>query len=343
MDLGEPEAEALFRDAAAAFAARGDGVGETYARINRTRLLAGADRLGEALEEAASARRAAASGEPGLLQEVRMLELRLRYLAGGERVELQRALEALEAELTEASGYGLRRDVTAYLAATAYDLGEYRRALEHYEAAARAARAAGDTPTVATVELNALHVVLAQRAHDAWGEEARARATRALESAVAAGVPDVEASARLTLGRLTQGAPGEALLEEGLAIARRLGAADLERDALGYLALRTLSDPRRALELVAASREAALRTGDPLGPAAAWHEQLAVLWALEGRDAALERAEEILAARAHGAGRRRGLCARLPGGHAPDRSRRPEGPHRRVPDRARAGRVRPRS
>ncbi len=295
MDLGEGEAEGLFRDAADAFAESGDAAGETYSRINRARLLEGAGRLQEALEEAGRAKSAAASGsDSGLVQEVRMLELRFRYLLGDERVALQRDLQALEQALREDSSYGLRRDVTNYLAATAFDLGEYREALGHYEASAARARDAGDTPTVAAVELSALHVALAQRTHDGWSSLALARAERALDAAIEAGVPYVEASARLTLGRLTEGAGGDTLLEEGLAIASRLAAAELERDALGYLALRRLDDPRRALALIDASLEAALRSDDPLGPAAAWHEQLAVRWNVSGRDAALAQAAEIL-------------------------------------------------
>lgn len=295
MDLGESAAEGLFQDAAEAFAVRGDVAGETFSRINRARLLEGADRLEGALDEAGRARVAAATGSDfRLTQEVRMLELRFRFLLGDERVALKRDLRALEQDLTADSSYGLRRDVSNHLAATAFELGEYREALEGYETSAALARDADDAPTMAAVELSALRVALAQRAYDGWRSDALARAERAVAAAVAAGVPYDEASARLTLGRLTEGPSAVALLEEGLAIARRLGAAELERDALGYLALRELDDPRRALTLIDASLEAALRTGDPLGPAVAWHEQLAVRWRASGRDVALEQASDIL-------------------------------------------------
>ncbi len=294
-DRGEAAAEDLFGAAAAAFAEGGDGVGETYARINRARILAAAGRIDSALAEVARAE-AAAGTDVALGREVRMLELRFRYEIGDERVALKRDLRALEETLTADASYSLRRDIKLLLAASAYDLGEFRAALRQFEAVATAARLVSDAPTVARAEISVLRVALAHRAYDGWRAEARARAEHALEVAAETGEPVVEAAARLTLGRLLDGAAGIDMLEQGLAIARRVADAEHERDALGYLALRQLDDPWRALALIDAAHEAALRTGDPLGPAAAWHEQLAVRWRVVGRDAAIEQAAEIFAA-----------------------------------------------
>lgn len=296
MDQGGREAPALFEVAARAFARQGDTTGELYSRINRARLLQRAGRLEEALEEAQRAAAAAAvSSDPTLRQEVRLLTLRLRYMLGGERVALGRDLQALRQALDAESSYTLRRDVAKYMAVTAYELGEYEQALEHYEAAAALARKMDDRPTLALVELSALFVALAQRAHGGWRDEARERATRALEAALDAGVPMVEASARLTLGRLTKGPAGVALLEGALAVARQLEDAELERDALGYLALRRVDEsPSDALALADASLAAARGATDPLAPAYGWFEQLEVRWRAEGREAALAQAAEML-------------------------------------------------
>lgn len=296
MHRGDREAAALFTDAATTFARQGNFAGETYSRINIADLLERDGRLEEALEEARRAAAAAtASSDPGLENEVRMLSLRLRYQLGGERVALERELRALRQALNADAGYTLRRNVTNYLAATAFDLGEYEEALEHYKATAMLAREAGDRPALAVVELNTLRAALARRPHVGWRDAALEHAADALEAALDAGVPKVEASAHLTLGRLKDGPPGVALLEEGLEIARRLEDAELERDALGYLALRHLDEsPREALELAEASRTVAQRVSDPLAQAYGWFERLEVLWRAAGRDAALDRAMETL-------------------------------------------------
>ncbi|MDX1501513.1 MAG: CHAT domain-containing protein [Thermoanaerobaculia bacterium] len=293
MQRGGGDAEGLFADAAEGFAARGDAAGETYSRINRARLLEGSGRLDEALAEAGRAREAATHAGGPLLLEVRMLELRFRYLLGDERVGVQRDLARLAEHLGEEASYALRRDLLGYRAAVAFELGQDDDALALYARLAGLARGAADAPAVAATELNRLRVILARAVGPAEREEVRRRAEAALAAARDAGMPSIEAAALLTLGRLTEGPEGAARLEEALTIARRVESAELERDALALLAHRQIDRPLRALELADASLAAADRVSDPLSPAERWLEQLAVRWRAGGRDAALAHAERI--------------------------------------------------
>lgn len=300
---GDAGAESLLLRAAEGYGQRGETKGEVYARINLSRVLHGDGRVDASARQLDSARRVAhAAADEMLLAQVDLQRAKLQ-LARGEGLEsVERSVEALASTplITANSTFG--RDVLQTLGNVRYELGRYVDAETAFRRMAEVCRVRADLYGEATATQNLVITRLARGPSATTGtrqrEELVALQRAALDAAVAAEQGYAEAAGRTLLGKLLAEAgtnEAERQLRAAVAVARELGAVDLESQALAALAAhfvdRSLDEARRladeSLELAMAS---------PIGTATGlgWVDRMEVTWRTLPREEALAEVKQTL-------------------------------------------------
>lgn len=301
------DAPAHLAAAAALYARRGQHEGETYARINLTDLesQAGDEAAAEAqLDLAAAAAGAAAAADPRkayLPVEVAVRRSKLWLRRGEDLAKVETLLRGAERAFAHAHD-SLQRDTLEALGDVLHQLGRQAEAEATYrrmiEVTLRPSwNGESDRYGESAARHNLAVAYLARPPSAANVAAAAARFEEALAAAAAGGHRVVEADALRLLGRLGSGAEARRRLERSVAIARELGDPFLLRLGLAALAAETAAaEPARAAALVAEADGVALDQEARDLPVYGWFDRLAAGWALLGREAAIGRALEELAA-----------------------------------------------
>ncbi|HEX4961319.1 MAG TPA: CHAT domain-containing protein [Thermoanaerobaculia bacterium] len=294
--LDTARAVELFRAAAQGFAARHDASGEVRARSNIYRLLYNAGRISEAGAEAERTTQVAeASRQPEPIARARIVQARQLWGTGKDLEQAHVLLRQAEEGLFPKGNYYVQRECLSALGNLSLDLGRYREGLEAFRRMAEIAAANHDPYAEANARYGMARGRLDQLGELPTAEgrrEAAALATQALNAAVAAKNPSIQAKSHFMLGVLSKGEEARQHLDACFA------ASDTARDqsyCLNALA-RFLApiDPRGAQQAVDRSLTLARSSQDYWTLAFAWRERMRVSWAAGDRDRALEVSRSVL-------------------------------------------------
>lgn len=299
-DLDRSSAEARYRAAIAGFEQAKDAQGAVFASLNLSTYLLRRDRIAEArpVLEAASYT-AAAAGDRGLRNAVRIEHARVLVQGGGNLGKAHRILLDAEADLFPDGDpmaqrrclYGLGM-LAVYRARPAEAMGYFRRLLD-------SARAAGDRMMTATA-LNRLastmEQALAGEPRDGRADQLLATAREAVAAALASGNAYAEARSRLIIANLAHPAAAAVHLARCHVIAAQLeqpGLAGTCRQAEAWvLVQRGGGDASRAFALVEHTIAAARERGDVVGAAIALQDRAILRWHVGPRAQAVQASRE---------------------------------------------------
>jgi tetratricopeptide (TPR) repeat protein len=292
-------AEGPFREAAAAFASRGDAYGEILSRAARHSVLLKLGRPGEAGAEvqrvAAIAQR---SNDPLLVARSEVLEAKHLRLQGQD---LERAFLLLHSarEVAFPNGpYGLKRDCLDELANVSLSLGRLAEERAAYSQLAELAVLKGDHQTEAIARYGALRTLIEELLEMPRPEgrpEAVGLAREVLTAAAAVGYRELEGRAHLTLARLTPGP--EAREHADQCLASLVPAKDRSLCLTAQSKLQRQSgDVAAAERSVQEALSLAGQAHDPWSRAEAWRERMRVSWAALPPEQALTDSRSALGA-----------------------------------------------
>ena len=297
--LDTTHAGELFRGAAEGFAARHEARGEVLARSNVHRLLFNAGKVDEAGAQAERVMKIAeAAGQPELLARARTLLGRHLWSVGKDLEQAYLLFRQTEAVLFPGFPgvtYHMRRDCLSGLGNLSLELGRYDEGFQAFRRMAELAVAEKDRYGEAGARYGMARAVL-DRTAELPSEEGRREAARlareALDAAIAAPNPGIQAKAHFILGTLSKGAEARQHFEACLA------AVDTARDqsyCLNALArFLAPTDPRAAQETIDRSLALARKAEDYWSMAYAWRERMRVSWASGAGDRAVEDSRSAL-------------------------------------------------
>jgi CHAT domain-containing protein/tetratricopeptide (TPR) repeat protein len=278
----EPErAIALYRTAAAAFAAGREARGEVLARGNLQRLLIARGRNDEAKAEAERAEKVAiASRDPELIARAKIILARHLFRVGEGLDRAYILLREARDVAFPRGAYFLKRDSLYWLGNVSVEMGRYAEARRNFALAADLARAQDDAFGEASARYGIARAFLdqmAQSPHSGFKTEAIALARQALTVAETAKNLDVETKAHWLLGMLTDGAEARGHLTQCLATANDYRNRGYCLNALArHLAA---EEPQQAREAIREALDLAHQAEDPWSMAYSWRERMRVSWA----------------------------------------------------------------
>ncbi len=299
--FGDVEAaEPLFRQASDGYAARGEGAGEVYARINLAESLARLGASGEELAvELGRARRAAESAaDPVLRAEVTVKEAKLLASRGGDVGLIEDSLRQVRHDVFEIAHASLRREILSELGGVLYRRGRFEEAEAVYEEAVALTAEAEDRFGEAAARASLAASVSAQPRYPGQRDRVAGLLVEAIEAGIAAEHRLAEIEGRKRLGRLLGGDDGREQIRLALEriepIAERVPATHADLLATAAVA-RLEDDPGAARRLVDQASALLARVDDPWAQVNSWESRLRVLWETGPRDEALAAAESFLA------------------------------------------------
>ena len=287
----EPEhSERLYRAAARAFAARHEARGELLAHSNLQRIFWSAGRMQEAGDQAALALKVAeASGDAGLIAQGRVVLARHLWTVGEDLERAYFLLRRAEPALFPNGRFAAQRDCLIGLGNLSLDFGRFQEGFNYFRRLADLAVANKDRFAEANARYGMARAVLDSTA-EVPGEQGRRKAVRlaqeALETAVAAGHPSIQAKAHFMLGNLTQGQEARQHFEDCLDVADSVRDRSYCLNGLaGHLAP---TDPEGAQRAIDKSLALAREAEDYWSMAFAWRERMRVSWEAGGGERAVE-------------------------------------------------------
>jgi CHAT domain-containing protein len=289
-----------YRDAVAAFESRGHIEGEVRARSVFAVWLS---RLGERREAGAqldaAVRRAEAAGDPALLAEALIFQARYLRRLETDLERPYRLARRAESQLFP-RGPALQQILCLeLLARLSQDLGLPERAADYYRRLEPLAKAHGRSDLEAEAQFG-LGLLLFHELDRTYRTSGRARAAaqmrEALATAVAVGIPVLQAKAHSVLAYLAD--PSEAESHAG----RCLALAQGRNDALSSFCLLALArqragtDPAGAERYLEEARNAAARSGDLQSLARFWYDRMNFSWRFGPKERAVADSMEAIRA-----------------------------------------------
>jgi CHAT domain-containing protein len=272
---------ALYRAAAATFAARHQARGEVLARGNLQRLLISQGDAAEAGKEAELAERVAvASGDSDLIARAKIILARHIFDTGQDLERAYLVLREAREATVFSDQYSVQRDSLYWLGNVSLEMGRCLEARRNFERAAELARAHHDARWEASARYGIVRAFLdqmAQAPHLGFQAEAVALARQVLIAAEAAQSRGSQSNAHWLLGMLTEGAEARGHLDRCLQTAESIRGRGYCLNAMArHLAAQ---DPRRARDTAREAVELAHQANDPLFVAYSWRERMRVSWA----------------------------------------------------------------
>ncbi|HVF62182.1 MAG TPA: CHAT domain-containing protein [Thermoanaerobaculia bacterium] len=273
-------AEASYRRAASAFAARRDAAGELKARNNLYVMLTQQGKMREASAEAERvASVAEASGDAELAARAKILLARHLYDTGGDLGRAALLLDQAETALFPAGDYYARRDWLQRRAPVALELGRRREARDAYQRLAALTAEAKDALGESNARYGLARVAFEEAAElpsEGAVREAQTLTRKALAVGSAAGDRDVEALAHHLLAMMESSRTALAHLESCLEVA----ATDRDRSYCLHALTRRLADrdPRAARSTLERAFRLARQAADPWSLILCWRERMRLAW-----------------------------------------------------------------
>lgn len=276
----QEEAAALYRAAAAKFAALHEARGEVLARGNLQRVLTNLGKLEEAGAEAERAVEVAeASKDPELIARSKIVLARHLFFQGQDLERSYLLLRSAQEVAFPDGAYPLQRDSLIWLGNVSLEMGRFQEARGYFRREAELASANEDRYTEASARYGLARAFLDENA-EMPREGYRAEAIRLAEEALAVAETNqgLQAKANWLLGLLLRGRESRAHLDQCLE-----AAADALRErsyCLNALARHlAATDPKGAREAVREALDLAQQADSPWAIAYSWREQMRVSWA----------------------------------------------------------------
>ncbi len=294
--LDTDHSEALYKAAARGFASRRDARGEFLAHSNLQRIFSSAGRMEEAGDQAAQALRVAeASGDAKLIAHGRVVQARHLWTVGEDLERAYFLLRSAEPALFPGDSFPAQRDCLIGLGNLALDFGRFQEGLHAFRRLADLAVENQDKFAEANARYGMARAVL-DGAAEMPGEQGRLEAARlareALETAVAAGHPSIQAKAHFMLGSLTAGPEARRHFEACLGVAESV--RDRSYCLNGLARLLAPTDPKGAQRAIDESLDLARQAEDYWSMAFAWRERMQVSWEVGDEDRAIEDSRSAL-------------------------------------------------
>ncbi len=294
--LSQPQACALFEQAAEMAHRQGNAMCEVWARINLSDAHLTNDDPAEAARQLDLLTTAANGSDDGKLRAMAgMAQVRFRVEIDGDLDNAERILLEIQAfSLGEAGNFNLRTKWHLYSGLIAFRRGAFDQAHIHWEAYRREVERKQRGDMMGAARFNLLNCDI--RRLPPSPENRAQLIRRAREGLTGASEEDFDRH-RYTLGKLVQGAEGRQLLEQGLArVVRDEPENVLWRVAyLGALAANlSQSEPARAEALLAQATKLMAESYQQFLGAINWDERLTIAWRLFPRHRALAESARIL-------------------------------------------------
>jgi tetratricopeptide (TPR) repeat protein len=287
-----------YRDAIAAFEARGDTEGEVRARCAFAGWLSGQGEHRKAgAQIAVAVHRAEAAGSRPLLAEALIFQARHLEASGTGLQEPYRLARQAESYLFPGGPAIPQMLCLELLAGLERELGESEKAGFHFRRLGQLAQANGRGSLAAKAQLGLgllLFEELDRAPRDSGVPRAAAQLRRALAAAEAVGDPQAEALSHSAMAHLVT--PAEAWTHIGrcLAFARDRDDSIATACLLTRARLQAETDPEAAERSLQDARAAAERSGDPTSLARFWYDRMNLHWRFGPREQAVADSEQAI-------------------------------------------------